>query len=107
MTAIGYDHWVINAEAPIALSVSRFENGNHMIAPLTPCHAASGKGVDGGVACRSCYEYVDDNFGDCWTVGETRGWDVYFDLLLAQGISEDQAARIVTLGFERATYKLR
>lgn len=30
---------------------------------LTECCHASAKGVEGGVACRSCYEYIDEGLG--------------------------------------------
>lgn len=72
---------VINAEAPVALGVERYENGTTLVWPLTTCCAASAKGSVGGVVCRKCYELIDDRFGDCWTPDEERGWDTYRNLL--------------------------
>ena len=39
-------------------------NGRGYAFFLTPCCDASAKGMDGGVGCRSCYEYVDQMYGD-------------------------------------------
>lgn len=40
--------------------------------PLTPCCNATGTGSGEGVACRSCYQYVDDYFGGTATVAVPR-----------------------------------
>lgn len=41
-----------------------------LIYPLTGCCQASAKGVDGGIACRSCYEDVPFAMGDCANVAD-------------------------------------
>ena len=38
-------------------------DGTEYLIPLTRCCLATGKGMEGGVGCRNCYEYVDEYFG--------------------------------------------
>lgn len=76
---------IICAEAPIALVITDWG----VIAPLTPCCRASGKGCDGYIGCRACYREVSYGFGDCWKLDEERGWGTYFDLVAAE-ICADQ-----------------
>lgn len=84
---------VINAEAPVALVVS--DHGT--ISPLTRCCAASAKGSIAGdypcVVCRNCYEEIDDEYGDCWTLEDARGWDTYYMLLAYWGSEQPQGQR--------------
>jgi hypothetical protein len=47
-------------------------DGTEYLIPLTPCCLATGKGMEGGVGCRNCYEYVDDYFGGPAEVIATR-----------------------------------
>lgn len=50
-----------------------FESGVTLIAPLTTCCGASGKGSAGsrtGVVCRACYRDVEPAYGDCAVLGE-------------------------------------
>lgn len=37
-----------------------------IVYPLTLCCEASAKGMEGGIGCRGCYEYVEDGFGMGW-----------------------------------------
>jgi hypothetical protein len=43
-----------------------------MVAPLTPCCGASGKGsaTSTGVCCRKCYREVPAMYGDCFMLGD-------------------------------------
>lgn len=88
---------VICAEAPIALVVTEI-----MIAPLTPCCQASGKGCDGYIGCRACYNEVSPFFGDCWDLADDRGWDTYRCLLQDEGVSAAKADEIVAYAKEKA-----
>lgn len=57
---------VLKTKMDSGLSVALYIDDNFkMFYPLTSCCEASGKGMEGGVGCRSCYEYVGDMFGDC------------------------------------------
>lgn len=40
------------------------ENG--LFYALTPCCGASGKGLDGYIGCRRCFQEVDEVYGDCF-----------------------------------------
>jgi len=49
-----------------------------IIAPLTPCCAASGKGsanVESGVVCRACYAEMDPMFGDATLLADPQAAD--------------------------------
>lgn len=79
---------VICAEAPVALVCSAWG-----IYPLTPCCQACATGTDGGVACKGCWNYVDAEYGDCWDVGDERGWSNY-EYLLEGAIQVDQLCTV-------------
>jgi len=84
---------IINAEAPVALHLETYPNGETVINPLTTCCAASAKGCADCIACRACYQEIDPRFGDCWLAdggdplahlgfgGHCDGWDTYRDLV--------------------------
>lgn len=49
--------------------IARYQmsNSRAIYYPLTECCAASAKGCDGYIGCRSCYDEIDDIFASCWT----------------------------------------
>ena len=97
------DTIVICAEAPIALVVSEI-----MIAPLTMCCQASGKGCDGYIGCRACYEEVSPFFGGCWSLEDEDGWRTYEMLLMDEaGVSQEKANEIVAYARKSASISNR
>lgn len=48
---------IINAEAPVALHLETYSNGETVVNPLTTCCAASAKGCADCIACRACYSH--------------------------------------------------
>lgn len=62
MTTITYLGNVTIARTICGVSIGL---ANGYVYPLTPCCEASGKGSNGGIVCRSCYEPVESVYAVC------------------------------------------